>query len=299
MRSHRNSRSSRALAFFAVAWLVMKFGWPHIMAAIEERQKKIAEGLAAAERGEKSLAEAKNIGQRHHQGSARARRQDRRAGQSPFERAGRGGARHRDRRRPAPDRRMRARKSQLESIACARTAAQGSRGAGRERREQAARSRDRCQGACRSARQAGARDRARLSATEQSWPRKPPSPDPTPRLRSSSRDSTRRSRAGRRCWRRLRRCVQRRARRAAAARVRASRRTQLVGADRRDLRRRARRARPQLPRARWRSNRRLALLPEIAAMFETLRAEVENIADVQVTSAVQLDEAQRSAWPRH
>jgi F-type H+-transporting ATPase subunit delta len=41
------------------------------------------------------------------------------------------------------------------------------------------------------------------------------------------------------------------------------------------------------------SNRRLALLPEIAAMFETLRAETENVADVQVTSAVPLDEAQR------
>jgi F-type H+-transporting ATPase subunit b len=48
------------LAFFGVAWLVMKFGWPHIMAAIEERQKKIAEGLAAGERGQKELAEAKN-----------------------------------------------------------------------------------------------------------------------------------------------------------------------------------------------------------------------------------------------
>ena len=50
----------QGLAFFAVAWLVMKFGWPHIIAAIEDRQKKIAEGLAAAEKGEKSLAEAKN-----------------------------------------------------------------------------------------------------------------------------------------------------------------------------------------------------------------------------------------------
>jgi len=50
----------QGLAFFAVAWMVMKFGWPHIIAAIEERQKKIAEGLASAERGEKSLAEAKS-----------------------------------------------------------------------------------------------------------------------------------------------------------------------------------------------------------------------------------------------
>lgn len=40
-------------------------------------------------------------------------------------------------------------------------------------------------------------------------------------------------------------------------------------------------------------NRRLALLPEIAAMFEAMRAEIENIADVSVISAVQLDEAQR------
>jgi F-type H+-transporting ATPase subunit b len=50
----------QGLAFFAVAWLVMKFGWPNIIAAIEDRQKKIAEGLAAAERGEKSLADARN-----------------------------------------------------------------------------------------------------------------------------------------------------------------------------------------------------------------------------------------------
>lgn len=40
-------------------------------------------------------------------------------------------------------------------------------------------------------------------------------------------------------------------------------------------------------------NRRLPVLPEIAAMYETLRAEVENVADVQVTSAVPLDDAQR------
>jgi F-type H+-transporting ATPase subunit delta len=40
-------------------------------------------------------------------------------------------------------------------------------------------------------------------------------------------------------------------------------------------------------------NRRLGLLPQIAAMFETLRAEIENVADVHVTSAVQLDDSQR------
>jgi F-type H+-transporting ATPase subunit delta len=41
------------------------------------------------------------------------------------------------------------------------------------------------------------------------------------------------------------------------------------------------------------SNRRLALLPEIATMYEGLRAEAENVADVQVISAVELNEAQK------
>lgn len=48
----------QGFAFFAVAWMVMKFGWPHINAAIEERQQKIAEGLAAADRSQKDLAQA-------------------------------------------------------------------------------------------------------------------------------------------------------------------------------------------------------------------------------------------------
>jgi F-type H+-transporting ATPase subunit b len=52
----------QSLAFFAVAWLVMRFGWPHIMASIEERQQKIADGLAAADKGAKSLDEAKAAG---------------------------------------------------------------------------------------------------------------------------------------------------------------------------------------------------------------------------------------------
>ncbi len=50
----------QGLAFFAVAWMVMKYGWPHIMAAIEERQQKIAEGLAAADNAQKNLAQAQD-----------------------------------------------------------------------------------------------------------------------------------------------------------------------------------------------------------------------------------------------
>ncbi|WP_242112631.1 F0F1 ATP synthase subunit B [Luteimonas aquatica] len=48
----------QGIAFFAVAWMVMKFGWPHIIGAIEERQQKIAEGLAAADNSQKALAQA-------------------------------------------------------------------------------------------------------------------------------------------------------------------------------------------------------------------------------------------------
>jgi F-type H+-transporting ATPase subunit b len=40
-------------------WFTMKFIWPPVMNAIEERQTKIADGLAAAERGQQSLDNAK------------------------------------------------------------------------------------------------------------------------------------------------------------------------------------------------------------------------------------------------
>lgn len=53
----------QGVVFFFVAWLVMKFIWPIILGAIEERQKKIAEGLAAAAKGSKDLEEA----ERHSQ----------------------------------------------------------------------------------------------------------------------------------------------------------------------------------------------------------------------------------------
>ena len=48
----------QGLVFFFVAWVVMRFGWPHIIAAIEARQKKIADGLAAAGQSQKDLEAA-------------------------------------------------------------------------------------------------------------------------------------------------------------------------------------------------------------------------------------------------
>lgn len=48
----------QGLAFFAMVLIVMKYLWPPIIAAIEERQTKIAEGLAAADRARQELADA-------------------------------------------------------------------------------------------------------------------------------------------------------------------------------------------------------------------------------------------------
>jgi len=43
------------IAFTVFVGFCMKYVWPPIIAAIEERQKKIADGLAASERAEKDL----------------------------------------------------------------------------------------------------------------------------------------------------------------------------------------------------------------------------------------------------
>lgn len=43
------------LVFGAFVWFTMKFVWPPLSKALEERQDKIADGLAAAERGRREL----------------------------------------------------------------------------------------------------------------------------------------------------------------------------------------------------------------------------------------------------
>lgn len=43
------------LVFLAFVWFTMKFVWPPLAKAMEERQNKIADGLSAAERGRKEL----------------------------------------------------------------------------------------------------------------------------------------------------------------------------------------------------------------------------------------------------
>jgi F-type H+-transporting ATPase subunit b len=49
----------QGIAFFVVVLIVMRWGWPPIMAAIETRRKQIAEGLAAGTRAQKDLEEAR------------------------------------------------------------------------------------------------------------------------------------------------------------------------------------------------------------------------------------------------
>lgn len=49
---------AQALAFAGLIYLIATKIWPPLLNAIEERQKKIAEGLAAADRSHKDLAQA-------------------------------------------------------------------------------------------------------------------------------------------------------------------------------------------------------------------------------------------------
>ncbi|MBC2770069.1 MULTISPECIES: F0F1 ATP synthase subunit B [Pusillimonas] len=46
------------IVFFVLGWFTMKFVWPPLTKAIEDRRQKIADGLAAADKGKADLAQA-------------------------------------------------------------------------------------------------------------------------------------------------------------------------------------------------------------------------------------------------
>ena len=48
----------QTIAMIVFVWFCMKYIWPPLLTAIEERQAKIAEGLAAADKGQESLQKA-------------------------------------------------------------------------------------------------------------------------------------------------------------------------------------------------------------------------------------------------
>ena len=54
----------QTIAMIVFVRFCMKFIWPPLMQAIEERQTQIADGLAAAEKGQQSLAEAETEAQK-------------------------------------------------------------------------------------------------------------------------------------------------------------------------------------------------------------------------------------------
>ncbi len=47
---------AQLVVFFVLAWVTMKFVWPPIVKALDERAKKIADGLAAADKAKTDLA---------------------------------------------------------------------------------------------------------------------------------------------------------------------------------------------------------------------------------------------------
>jgi F-type H+-transporting ATPase subunit b len=49
----------QTIAMIVFVWFCMKFIWPPLLEAIEERQEKIAEGLAAADQGQERLEAAR------------------------------------------------------------------------------------------------------------------------------------------------------------------------------------------------------------------------------------------------
>jgi F-type H+-transporting ATPase subunit b len=48
----------QTIVFLILIWFSVKFIWPPLLRAIDDRRKKIADGLAAAERGQKELQQA-------------------------------------------------------------------------------------------------------------------------------------------------------------------------------------------------------------------------------------------------
>ena len=50
----------QTVAMIVFVWFCMKWIWPPVMAAIDQRRKIIADGIAAGEKGQKELAEARH-----------------------------------------------------------------------------------------------------------------------------------------------------------------------------------------------------------------------------------------------
>jgi F-type H+-transporting ATPase subunit b len=80
---------AQLVVFLGLAWFTAKFVWPPVTRALDERAKKIADGLAAADRAKAELASAsKEVEQelaRSHQQSATRLQEAERRGQAMIE----------------------------------------------------------------------------------------------------------------------------------------------------------------------------------------------------------------------
>jgi F-type H+-transporting ATPase subunit b len=50
----------QTVAMIVFVWFCMKYIWPPVMKAVEQRRKEIAAGIAAGEKGQKELADARH-----------------------------------------------------------------------------------------------------------------------------------------------------------------------------------------------------------------------------------------------
>ena len=55
----------QSIAFFLFVWFVMRYVWPPLIAALDERKKTIADGLAAAEKGQHEQELAEKAAEKH------------------------------------------------------------------------------------------------------------------------------------------------------------------------------------------------------------------------------------------
>jgi F-type H+-transporting ATPase subunit b len=75
---------AQMVVFLILAWFTMKFVWPPLINALDERAKKIADGLAAAEKGQSELEAAhkrvdQELSQARNEGQQRIAEAEKRA----------------------------------------------------------------------------------------------------------------------------------------------------------------------------------------------------------------------------
>ena len=176
------------IVFLILVGFTMKFVWPPIAAALDERAKKIAEGLAAADKAKAELAAAEQARRGGTGAAAQRRRRQRLADAERRAQAIVEEAKGRATEEGAQDRRRRQGRGRAAGREGARSAARAGRRAGRQGRRADPAPRSQRRRPRRPARPPEDR------AVRTPWPNSPPSPARTPkRCSRSPRAATRRA----------------------------------------------------------------------------------------------------------